>query len=259
MSRTMLRRAVMGLLVLCTTPAAAQTTVSTGLDHSSGRFGTGQRIDTSSASIGVRMKRKRVGVVANLPVVRVDAPENIVVAGGPLGLPILIDPTRPATRKQRSGLGDATIGASVQLVEPRQHHVALAVTTAAKLPTASAARGLGTGRADFSVGAEVARPGKLTPFAALGYTVVGQPAAYRLENVTTARGGVALRVGREAEVSLSYNHASRISAAAADREQVAAGLETNLSHRLSLGVQGSAGLSRGAPDASAGLQLGIRL
>lgn len=256
---TVLGRVVFGLLVTCATPVAAQTTVSTGLDHSTGTFGTGQRIDTSSASVGVRIKRKRVGVFANLPVVRVDAPENVVVAGGPLGLPILVDPTRPATRKQRSGLGDATVGASVQLVEPRQNHVAMAVTTAAKLPTASAARGLGTGKADFSVSAEMARPGKLTPFAALSYTLVGQPSAYRLENVTAARGGVAVRVGSASEVSLSYNHASRVTAVSADREQVAAGLETTLSPRLSLGLQGAAGLSRGAPAASAGLQLGLRL
>lgn len=259
MSGTVLGRVALGLLVTCVTPVAAQTTVLAGVDHSTGTFGTGQRIDTSGASVGVRVKRKRVGVFANLPVVRVDAPQNVVVAGGPLGLPILVDPTRPATRKQRSGLGDATVGASVQLLEPRRNRVALAVTTAAKLPTASAARGLGTGKADFSVGAEVARPGKLTPFAGLGYTVVGQPAAYRLENVTTARGGVALRVGDVSEISLSYNHASRISATAGDRDQVAAGLETNLSPRLSLGVQGSAGVSRGAPDGSAGLQLGLRL
>lgn len=259
MSETVAGRVVLGLRLTCAAPVAAQTTVSTGLDHSTGTFGTGQRVDTSGASVGVRIQRKRVGVFANLPVVRVDSPGNVVVVGGPLGLPILIDPTRPVTRKQRSGLGDATVGASVQLLEPRRNHVAVAVTTAVKLPTASAARGLGTGKADFAVGAEVARPGKLTPFAALGYTVVGQPAAYRLENVTTARGGVALRVGRGSEVSLSYNHASRLSAAAADREQVAAGLEANLSPRLSLGLQGSAGLSRGAPDASAGLQLGLRL
>lgn len=251
--------AAMTMALAPAAPVAAQVTASAGAEYSSGTFGTGQRIRTSSAAVVLRAKRKRVSAFASLPVVRVDAPGNVVVAGGPLGLPILVDPARPTTRVRRSGLGDATVGASVQLVEPRPHALAVAVTGAAKLPTASAAKGLGTGKPDFAVTAEVARPGKLTPFAAVGYTLVGQPAAYRLENVTTARGGVALRVGRASEVSLAYNHATRISEAAGDRQEVVAGLDTNLSQRLSLGLQGATGLSRGAPDASAGVRIGLRM
>ena len=239
--------------------AAAQVIVSAGVDHSSGAYGTSQRIHTSSASVALRVKRKRVSTFASLPVIRVDAPGNVVVTGGLLGLPILVDPARPAARVRRSGFGDAVVGASVQLAEPQQHRVALAVTGSAKLPTASVARGLGTGKPDVAISVEAARPGKVTPFAALGYTVVGQPAGYRLENVTTARGGVALRVGRESEISLAYNRASRVSDVTGSRQEVAAGLETSLSPHLSLGLQGSAGLSRGAPDAGAGLRLGVRL
>jgi hypothetical protein len=155
-------------------PAAAQVIASVGADHSSGSYGTGARITTSSAAIGLRVRRKRVSAFASLPVVHVDAPGNVVSTGGLLSLPILIDPARPATRVRRGGVGDAVVGASVQLVEPRRHHVALAVTGSAKLPTASSARGLGTGKADFAVTMEAARPGKVTPFAALGYTVTGQ-------------------------------------------------------------------------------------
>lgn len=259
MRTTILTTTLTALALLGASPAAAQVIVSASADHSSGTFGTGQRIATSSASVAVRVKRKRVSGFASLPVVTVDAPGNVVVTGGALGLPILVGPPRPGARVRRSGIGDATVGASVQLVEPRPHRVAFAVTASAKLPTASAARGLGTGKTDVAVTAEVARPGKLTPFAALGYTLVGQPAGYRLENVTTARGGVALRVGRASEISLAYTSASRVSAAAGDRQEVAAGLDTHLSPRLSLGMQGSAGLSRGAPDATAGLRIGVRL
>ena len=244
---------------ICVTQAEAQVTVSTGADYSSGSYGTGQRIRTASASVAVRVKRKRVSAFATLPVVRTEAPGNVVVTGGPLGLPILVDPTRPAMRVRRDGLGDATLGASVQLLEPRLHKLALAVGGSAKLPTASAAKGLGTGKADFAVTAEIARPGKVTPFAAIGHTAVGQPAEYRLNDVTSMRGGLALRVGKASEVSLSYNHASPVNDAIPGRREIATGIETALSQRLSLGVQGGAGLSRGAPDASAGLRLGLRM
>ena len=99
----------------------------------------------------------------------------------------------------------------------------------------------------------------MTPFTAIGFTAVGQPTEYRLNNVTSMRAGLALRVGKASEVSLSYNHASPVSDSMPGRREIGTGVETALSRRLSLGVQGSAGLSRGAPDASAGLRLGLRM
>ncbi|WP_375243639.1 transporter [Sphingomonas parapaucimobilis] len=248
-----------GLAMLLAAPAGAQVTASVGADYASGRYGTSQEVRSASSTFGLRVKRKRVTVFAALPVVQVDAPGNVVAPGGPLGLPLFIDPTKPATRVKRSGLGDAVVGASVQVIPPHRHHLALALTGSAKLPTASAARGLGTGKADYSIVAEAAVPGKVTPFAAVGHSFVGQPDGYALRDVTSARGGVALGIGKASEVSVSYNYASRASDQVADRQEIGAGLDTALSQRLSLGVQGSAGVSKGAPDVGAGVRLGLRL
>lgn len=251
--------AATGLTLLMAAPAGAQVTASIGADYASGSYGTQQQVRSASSTATLRARRKRATVFAALPYVRVDAPGNVVAPGGPLGLPILVDPTRPATRVKRSGLGDAVVGASVQVIPARRHHVALALTGSAKLPTASAARGLGTGKADYAVVAEAAVPGKVTPFAAVGHTFVGQPDGYALRDVTSARGGVAVGIGKASEVSVSYNYASRISEQVADRQEIGAGLDTALSQRLSLGVQGSAGVSKGAPDVGAGVRLGLRL
>ncbi|WP_347092343.1 transporter [Sphingomonas parapaucimobilis] len=248
-----------GLAMLLAAPAGAQVTASVGADYASGRYGTSQEVRSASSTFALRVKRKRVTVFAALPVVQVDAPGNVVAPGGPLGLPLFIDPTKSATRVKRSGLGDAVIGASVQVIPPHRHHLALALTGNAKLPTASAARGLGTGKADYSIVAEAAVPGKVTPFAAVGHSFVGQPDGYALRDVTSARGGVALGIGKASEVSVSYNYASRASDQVADRQEIGAGLDTALSQRLSLGVQGSAGVSKGAPDVGAGVRLGLRL
>ena len=251
--------AATGLAMLVAVPASAQVTASVGADYASGRYGTGQQVRSASSTFSLRAKRKRVTVFAALPVVQVDAPGNVIAPGGPLGLPIFTDPTRPATRERRSGLGDAVVGASVQVIPPRRHHLALSLTGSAKLPTASAARRLGTGKADYSVVAEAAVPGKVTPFAAVGHSFVGQPDGYRLRDVTSARGGVAVGIGKASEVSVSYNYASRVSDQVADRQEIGAGLDTALSQRLSLGLQGSAGVSKGAPDVGAGVRLGLRL
>lgn len=257
--KTIMLATGLAMTMMTAQPGHAQVTASVGADYSSGRYGTAQRISTASATASLRAKRKRVSVFAALPVVQVDAPGNVVAPGGPLGLPIFTDPGRPATRIRRSGLGDAVVGGSVQLIEPRPHHLALALTGSAKLPTASAARGLGTGKADYTIQGEAAVPGKVTPFAVIGHSFIGQPDTYRLRDVTSARGGVAVRVGPASEVSVAYSYASRPSDQATDRQEIGAGLDTALSRRLSLGVQGSAGLSRGAPDAGGGVRLGLRL
>jgi hypothetical protein len=209
--------AAAGLAMLAAAPAGAQVTASVGADYASGTYGTGQQVRSASSAAMLRAKRKRVTVFAALPYVQVDAPGNVVAPGGPLGLPILVDPTRPATRVKRSGIGDAVVGTSVQLIPPRRHHLALALTGSAKLPTPSAARGLGTGKADYSVVAEAAVPGKVTPFAAIGHSFVGQPDGYRLRDVTSARGGLALGIGEASEVSVSYSYASRVSDQVAGR------------------------------------------
>ena len=247
------------VMILAADPAGAQVTASIGADYASGQYGTTQQVRSASSTAMLRARRKRVTVFAALPYVQVDAPGNVIAPGGSLGLPILVDPTRPATRVKRSGLGDAVVGASVQMIPPRRHRLALALTGSAKLPTASAARGLGTGKADYSIVAEAAVPGKVTPFAAIGHSFVGHPDGYSLRDVTSARGGLALGIGKASEVSVSYNYASRISDQVADRQEIGAGLDTVLSQRLSLGVQGSAGVSKGAPDVGAGVRLGLRL
>lgn len=244
----------------CTSvPAAAQVTASLGADASSGTYGTGQRIATRSTTAGMRVRRGRVAVFAAVPIVRTDAPGNVVVTGGPLGLPILRDPARPVARMRRQGLGDAAIGASVQVAQPRRHRLAATLTATVKLPTASAAKGLGTGRTDVAVGADLARPGKVTPFATFSYARVGRPRDIELYDVASARGGLAVQVGGRSEVNLSYGYASRVAATVGDRHELGAGIDTAVGKRLSLGIQGSAGLSSGAPAAGGGVRLAVRL
>ncbi len=84
-------------------------TASIGADYASGQYGTNQTVRSASSTATLRAKRKRVTVFAALPYVQVDAGQRDR-AGRPLGLPIFVDPTKPATRVKRSGLGDAVVG-----------------------------------------------------------------------------------------------------------------------------------------------------
>ena len=238
--------------------AAAE--LSTGVDYQEGDYGTGERIETISVPATLRVRTGRVTLVASVPWQRIEGPGNAVGGGGLLGLPIVIDPTRPATGQVRQGLGDTRVGAAYTIPRESLGGVTLSLTGQAKLPTASARKGLGTGEADYTAGAEVStRIGKVEPYAAIGYTVPGDPDGFDLRNSVSARAGASLGLSDKVSGNVTYGYARSLSPLVPDEQQIGTGLNARLGKGLRLGVQGSAGLSDGSPDFGAGLSLGIRL
>ncbi|HZF95991.1 MAG TPA: hypothetical protein VEZ20_14105 [Allosphingosinicella sp.] len=230
----------------------------TGVEYQEGDYFTGERVEIVTVQNATRLRTGSTILSASLPWHRIEAPGNVVGGGGPLGLPILVDPGRPAGRDVREGVGDLRLGLGHTL--PSVGGVELTVSGQVKLPTASARRGIGTGETDVAVGAEVARRfGPVTPYAAVGYTFPGDPETFALQNSLSARGGVALQLGRGLRGNVSYNYAESLRPLAADEQQISTGLNAALSRRLNLGVYGNAGLSEGAPDIGAGVSLGFRI
>lgn len=241
-------------------PAPSGTTaeLSSGLEYQDGKYGTGQKIETISIPTNLRISTGRFQFSATLPYVRIDAPGNVVGGGGGvLGLPIIIDPNQPATRNRREGLGDLKLGAAYTVPTSA---IDLVLSGQVKVPTASQQKGLGTGEVDYSVGAEVSKSfGIVSPFVGVSYTIPGDPKGYDLRNSFSARGGIAAMLGSRVRGYVSYGYAQSLSRLVPNERQISTGINAGLSNRLSLGLFGTAGLSQGAPDLGAGLQLGVRL
>ena len=239
-------------------PSGPAVEFSSGLEYQEGDYGTGGKIETLSIPSNLRVTTGRFQFSATLPYVRVDAPGNVVGGGGGvLGLPIIVDPTRPATRDRRESLGDLKLGASylmpISVVD-------LAITGQVKLPTASKARNLGTGEVDYAVGAELSKNlGPITPFVGVSYTIPGDPKGYDLRKSLAARGGIATMLAPNIRGYVSYGYARSVSRLVDNEKQLSTGINAGLSKRLSLGLFGTAGLSDGSPDVGAGIQLGVRL
>ena len=238
---------------------AAAAEISTGIDYQEGGYGTGERIDLISVPATLRVRTGRVTFSGSVPWQRLEGPGN-AVGGGLLGLPIIIDPTRPATRQIREGLGDARVAAAYTIPGESLGGLSLALTAQAKLPTASARKGLGTGKADYTAGAEVwTRIGKVQPYAVVGYTVPGDPDGFDLRNSVFARAGVGLGLSNKVTGNLVYGYARSLSPLVPDEQQIGTGISAAIGRGVTLGLQGSAGLSDGSPDFGAGLSLGIKL
>ncbi|MCT2558337.1 transporter [Tsuneonella sp. YG55] len=230
---------------------------STGLDYEQGDYGTDTQMEKESVPLSLVVAKGRLRASAQTSYVRLRAPGNVVAPSGPLGLPILVDPTRPDTVDTRQGMGDLHLSAAYDL--PVEGFNAT-LGTGVKVPTASVDKGLGTGKADYSVRADLAKPlGSVTPFAGVAYTVTGDPDGFDLRNALSAQAGASLRLAESTSAHLGYAFAQSQVAGGEDDQRIVGGLNTGVGKNLSLGFYGSGGLTDGASDFGGGVTLGIRL
>jgi len=249
-------------------PAFAQSTpereqddtsveLTTGIETQRGDYNLAEDVNVLSVPTTFRVRDGGLSFSASLPWVRIDAPANVVTGGSILGLPIIVPPTTSNERVARSGIGDLRLTGSYPA---SSLPVGLTLSAQVKLPTASAAKGIGTGKTDVAIGAELSKMiGRLTPYLDVAYTMPGDPDGFRLDNSLSAQAGAVVRLSGDLRAHLGYAYAQAISPTLSDQHALAGGLDIGLSRRLSLGAYGSAGLSRGAPDVVAGLQLGWRV
>lgn len=232
------------------------TELLAGVDYEEGDYGTGAKVETMSTSIGVATRTGRVRLAAAIPYLRTTAPVDVVVSqGGLFGTPLLADDSNQTVKTRREGLGDATLQATYDLPVAG---FAASIGGGLKLPTASRAKGLGTGKIDYVVNARLERPlgGGITPFASVGYSILGKPDGFAVRNTLSAATGARVALSARTSGALSYSYEQSASQALADRQSIGLGLGVALGRKVQLGLQGEAGLSRGAPDMKLGLQIG---
>lgn len=241
----------LGASAAVASPAVAQAqedrqgpeiSVTTGVDYSSGDYGTGIDTNILVVPVAARVSTGDLRFSASVPYIRIDGAGSIV--GGDGG-PIIVDPATPSAK--RSGIGDLTLGANYGIPENRIG-VGIDLGARVKLPTAET--GLGTGKTDFSFSGELSRTfGTVTPFVQAGYRIMGDPDGIDLENVFFGSVGASTSLGSGGSVLLaSYDYRQATSALVEDSEEVFGAFSTPLSKALNLTLYGSAGLSDGAPD-----------
>lgn len=233
-----------------------QIELSTGVEYEEGDYGTDGRINILSVPTSLKVSTGRLQLIATLPYRRVEGPSN-VFPGGVLGLPILFDPNQLQSENiTREGWGDLEIGTIYSIPT---NIVNMALSGSVKLPTAE--NNLGTGKTDYTLGAEVSKPlpGGVTPFASFNYMLPGSPEGYPLQDSYAVSGGLATMIGSRTQAYVSYRYADNASALVASDQRLITGLNSQLGKALSLGLYGAAGLSEGAPEFTTGLRIGVAL
>ncbi len=226
-----------------------ELSITSGVDFSSGDYGTGTDTEILVAPLNLRLGTGDFRLNASVPYIRIKGADNIV--GGDGG-PIVVDPNSPV--RTRSGIGDLTLGANYAIPEDR-FGLGLDFGARVKLPTAET--GLGTGKTDVSFSGEISRTfAMITPFAQAGYRIMGDPDGVELENVWFGSVGLSAAVGKSV-VLASYDYRQSPNALVEDSQEVFGAFSTPLSKALNFTLYGSAGLSNGAPDYGVGAMITI--
>lgn len=234
------------------TSTAPSFSLMTGVDYSSGDYGTG--VDTNILVIPAtaRLTTGNFRFSATLPWLRIDG-ANVI--GGGDGGPIVIDPNAPRTI--RKGLGDLSLAATYAIPE-ESAGVGIEFTGRVKLPTGSTSKGLSTGKVDVSTSVELSKTfGVVTPYVEVGYKWAGDPSYIDLNNTWFGAIGASAVLGQSV-VLLEYDYREATSPLSDDSQEIFGAFSTPVSKRLSLTLYGSAGLSDGAPDYGLGGMVSVK-
>lgn len=262
------------LLTLCAAamPVAAHAegwSASSGLDYSSGDYGTGQDTSILIAPFTVSFEGERWRASATATYVSVEGAPGVVPgatsaigAGSPLGG--VTNPlgggllgSNPALAPEISeqGLGDTTLEIAF-LPYMADNGARVSISAAARLPTGDEEKSLGAGETVLSTALGASHPlgDRAAIYGAIGYS----------HAMDSDQGGVFLSGGLEGRVSdgvligASAEWSEASIADAPERTQASVYASFALSERVQLAAYAVAGLSDAAPDAGGGVRVTLR-
>lgn len=228
----------------------SQLSLLVGYEFSRGDFEGSERTEISYVPLTLKYQRGDWIAGLTVPYLRIKGPGD-VVRGADGNLVIGSD---AAGRTTESGLGDIVAALSYTFFPERSSLPILELTGRIKLPTADEDEGLGTGEVDYTVQADVSkRFGAFSPFATLGYRVLGDPSDLDLEDGFLASLGVGYRYSPRVNLGIAFDYREASTDGSDDAREIVPYTSFRVSDKLTLGTYGVVGLS----DSSSDLALGV--
>ena len=252
---------IIGLMVAAvSSPAAAQDSfaeafwdlsVRSGFDFSSGLYGAAKPTEILSVPLSLKAVKGPWTLRADFSWLRISGPAILLDAGGTaLGV---------RTSGHASGAGDIHLHGTYSVDSLWASGWFVDLTARAKAPTASFAKGLGTGAWDGGAQIDVAKTlGALIPFFQIGYRFTGSPAGYALRNIVYGSVGAQYSWNERIVTGVAYDIRQAALATAKTPQEGTAYVNYKLSDRWSVNVYGTAGFSPNSPSAGGGVAITFR-
>ncbi len=239
----------MAILLLCycqTLPAADGLRLSSGPYYSSGDYGNTRSTEILYVPLTLNYRRGPVSLGLSVPYISITGPRNVLRGIGRVG-------AATTRRGTESGLGDVLASARYHVYYNPDSGVLLDLTGKIKFGTADADRALGTGENDYALQGNLYRSiGAWTPYAGLGYKILGRSSRYRLRNVVYGNLGLSYRLSRDTDIGGSFYLAQKSSGTGSNKKQLTVFASHDLDKTWKLQAYAIKGFTDGTPDYAAG-------
>lgn len=230
--------------------AEGTLSLSTGVDYSSGKYGDAAHTEIATLPFAIKYETAPWTFKASIPYVRMDGPGNVVSSGGDT---VVLQGSGIGHRRSE-GWGDLVLGAAWTAYEGDGWLIDLAGK--AKLATGDAARGLSTGKNDYSLQVDGFRKvGPGTVFASLGRRKMGDPEGVDLKDPWYGSVGWSTRFSQAWSGGLSVDYREKLQVTGAPLRETTAFVSRRFGEAWKMQVYAVTGHSRASPDLGGGLLL----
>lgn len=232
--------------------------IGTGFSLWHGDFGAPTKTLIWSAIVDARYQTGGLRLTAVLPRMHIRSDGSFFAGLG--GTPLFVAPNVQSTKRVRDGWGDVTLGAAYLLPGGVDRGFDLELNGRVKVPTATKASQLSTGKADYSGGVDLSTTrGAFTPSISANYRIFGDTKTQQFRNGWYVTAGGSYAITPRSALLFTYEYTQAATRFIGDAHEMVVGASTPLTQRTRLTAYTSKGLSRGASDFSAGAHLSLAL
>lgn len=240
------------LAAILATPAYAadgKLSLSSGLDYSTGDYGTGDTTQVWAIPVNLKYRLGNYSFNLGMSYLNVRGKQTITPDGEPI--------VGGGTVQTTHGAGDVTASATVaNVIDDRDYFLGMDLTAKIKFGTADEQKGLGSGENDYALQASFFKTlGNWTPYLDLGYRWKGDPVGIDYRNVWYGTAGSSYRLSAAWSVGGDYSWRERLTTGGDAVSEVSIFADYKLTANNKLNLYGVAGFSNASPDWGAGMTL----
>lgn len=214
-----------------------------GYHFSTGKYGESKSTEISYIPLTLRGDLDLWTLRVTVPYIRIDGPGTEGIDG-------------PVSGTGGEGLGDIIAGISYAIPPFTPWMPWLELGGKIKFPTADEDDGLGTGKFDYTIEAEVSRViANFTPYWTVGYRFFGDPEGFDLRNVWLTAAGASYRLGDSLDAGIELYFREASSSGSDPLLEATPWVSWELTPHWSSSIYATAGILDGSPDVGTGLQV----
>jgi len=217
-----------------------RVTASTGLDFSTGDFGTDTDTDVWYVPSSLKLEWDPFFIKVTVPYVFVDG-DVVLIDGQPEGA--------PGFGGTRDGIGDIVLSGGYVYFPTSGLLPVIELSGKVKFASADEDKGLGTGEENYSLQLDISKQfGWFTPFGTVGYKFIGDPPDFNFDDKIFASGGFSARLGDRVSVGVVYDWAESAVDERPDIQEISPFASFRFGNNFSIDPYALVGLTSASPD-----------